>query len=326
MTVVKVRPATPAEHEAALRLVFAETGANDPAERTEETLTAARRGEFSLAGLLLAEQNGRPAGAGLFAEQPGRVAFVWPPGVAPGVPAETEIQEAILAAIRGRLKDRGVALGQAIFEPDDLEHRRMFAQNGFPHLTDLHYMLCPVDAAVPERATQTFETETFDPAANFQRFAQVLKRTYIDTLDCPEIDGLRTAADALAAHQATGQFDPERWRLIRQRGRDAGLLLVNLHPERDLLEIVYLGVVPEARGRGLGKAIVHSAVAEARRERRPIVLAVDTRNHVAERIYRRWGFLDLTVQSVHVWRASVDGPVPQSTDYAQPPAIGKRKS
>ena len=228
------------------------------------------------------------------------------------------------------MEDRGISIGQAIFEPDDLaEPADVRIQGGFPHLTDLHYMLCPVDSAVPGRSPQTFETETFEPATNFQRFAQVLLRTYIDTLDCPEIDGLRTPEEALAAHQATGRFDPKRWRLIRQNGRDVGLLLINLHPDRDLLEIVYLGVVPEARGQGLGQAMVQKAVTESRRERRPIVLAVDSRNHVAQKIYRRWGFLDLSVQSVHVWRAAANAPVPQfpqSTNYAQPPEIGKRNS
>ena len=104
------------------------------------------------------------------------------------------------------------------------------------------------------------------------------------------------------------------------------MLLVNLHPERDLLEIVYLGVVPEARGQGLGQAIVQFAVSGARSERRPIVLAVDSRNHVAQRIYSRWGFVELTVQSVHIWQEAAKVPVPQSTDYAQPPEAGKRKS
>ncbi len=326
MTNVTVRPASPSEQTFALRILFSETAPDDPSERTQEILAAAERGELSLAELWLAEKDGRPAGAGFFAEQPGRVAFVWPPGVSSDAFAPAEIHEALLAAICRRLSERGIAIGQAILEPEDRDNRRILERNGFPHLTDLHYMLCPADAALPGNSSPALEIESFDPAENFARFARVLKRTYIETLDCPELDGLRTPEEALAAHQATGQFEPDRWQLIQSEGQDAGLLLVNLHPDRDLLEIVYLGVVPEARGQGLGQAIVQSAVALARSERRPIVLAVDSRNYIAQRIYRRWGFRDLTVQSVHVWQAGAKGPVSQFTDYAQPPAVGKRNS
>ena len=208
MTNVTVRPAMPSEQAQALRLLFSETGLDDPGEKTRETLAAARRGELALAELWLAEQDGRPAGAGFFTEQPGRVAFIWPPGVSSDASSPTEIQDALLSAIRGRSSERGIAIGQVILEPEDRENRRAFERNGFPHLTDLHYMLCPADAALPASPPEALDTEAFDPAANFERFARVLQRTYIETLDCPELDGLRTPEEALAAHQGTGRFEP----------------------------------------------------------------------------------------------------------------------
>lgn len=323
MAQVTVRPATSSVEITALGLLLVET--DNPQERTEEILAMARRGEISLEGLLLAEIAGRPVGAGLFTVQPGRVGFVWPPGVPTDQPNRSSIQDAILADVARRLDELNLSFGQAILEPHDSAAREVLERNGFPHLTDLHYMLWPANSAPIAAPPPRFETETFN-AANAERFAQVLERTYLQTLDCPELDGLRTASEAIAAHQATGRFDPCRWRLFRHQERDAALLLVNEHPERELWEIVYLGVVPEARGQGLGAHMVQLAVAEARRAQRSVVLAVDVRNLAARRIYERLGFVDLTVQSVHLRQAAGTRPIPQFTDYAQPSGTGKRNS
>jgi ribosomal protein S18 acetylase RimI-like enzyme len=203
-----------------------------------------------------------------------------------------------------------------------LANRELLDRNGFPHLTDLHYMLRPADSAPPAELPSHYQTETYNAATNSEQFAQVLERTYIQTLDCPELEGLRSPREALAGHQATGRFDPNRWWLFRHQQQGAGLLLVNEHPDRELWEIVYVGVVPETRGQGLGQHMVQLAVGEAQREQRSIVLAVDTRNHVARRIYHRCGFLDLTLQSVHLRKAAS----PQFTNYAQGTGTGKRNS
>ena len=323
MTRVTVRPVEASEAPAALELLFSE--ADNPRESVEETRAAVGRGEISLAGLLLAEIAGRPVGAGLWTEQPGRVGFVWPPGVPADPPERSAIQEAILAEIARRLDELNLCFGQVLVDPKDSAMRAALERSGFLHLTDLHYLLHPAGPGSLPEPMPRFESETYDPA-NAQRFARVLERTYVGTFDCPELDGLRTAEEALAGHQATGRFDPAFWRLYRHEGQDAGLLLVNEHPERDLREIVYLGVVPEARGQGLGEHMVKAALCEANQDRRPLVLAVDARNHVARRIYERAGFLELTVQSVHLRQAAPRRPVLQFTDYAHPPEAGKRNS
>lgn len=318
-----VRDAASAEQQEALRLLFADLPPDEAAERVDELQTSVERGELSLDGLLVAEQAGEIVGAGLFAPQPGRVGFVWPPGVAKEPIDRAAIQSAILNQIGQRMDALGLRLGQVLLDPDDLANRKALEQNGFPHLTDLHYLLYAVSSTRPVELPQELKTETFHPLSNSQRFVQVLERTYIGTLDCPELDGLRTPQDALEAHQATGRFDPMRWWLVGHQNTDAGLLLLNEHPDRDLLEIVYVGVVPEARGRGVGQFLVQKAIAQAHQEGRSLVLAVDQRNRPARKLYARLGFLDLTVQSVHVRQAAANDPIPQSTNYAQPSANGK---
>lgn len=324
MPLITIRPAEPSEHFAALPLLWSET--DEPGIRTQDLLTSAERGEISLKELLVAEIAGRLVGAGLFTVQPGRVGFVWPPGVAPDEPLAAEIQRAILEAVSRRLDELDLTIGQVILEPGDFAMRAVLEQNGFPHLTDLHYMVLKPDSARNIECPLGVETEPFRPEENTERFARALDRTYLGTLDCPELEGLRTAQEAILAHQATGKFDPNMWWLFRHHTRDAGVLFLNEHPDRDLFEIVYLGVVPEARGKGLGQIMVEWAKTEAGRKKRSLVLAVDARNHPARRLYERAGFREVTVQSVHLRQARANAPIPQSTDYAQPKGEGERNS
>jgi ribosomal protein S18 acetylase RimI-like enzyme len=323
MPLITVRPAEAFEQIVALELLWSE--ADNSQTRAQESLKAAERGEVSLRELVVAEMDGRLVGAGLLTAQSGRIGFVWPPGVPRGEAFRAEIQHAILTTMARRLDELELCIGQVILDPKELAMRAVLAQSGFPHLTDLHYMVCPAEFAPASELPSDIETETFS-ATNSERFAQVLDRTYIGTLDCPELDGVRSAQDAIAAHQGTGKFDPNRWWLYRHQNRDAGVLFLNEHPERELLEIVYLGVVPEARGKGLGQLMVERALAEAHRAKQSLVLAVDTRNLPARQIYQKAGFLDVTVQSVHLRQARANARVPQSTDYAQPQAKGERNS
>ena len=46
----------------------------------------------------------------------------------------------------------------------------------------------------------------------------------------------------------SGDFDPARWKLYRVAGKDAGVLLVNAHPDQAAWEVVYVGVAHDCRG------------------------------------------------------------------------------
>ena len=75
------------------------------------------------------------------------------------------------------------------------------------------------------------------------------------------------------------------------RGVDVGCLLIADWPQNDQWELIYMGVVPEARGRGYGVAVVRQAqwlAGCAGRQR--LVLAVDTANEPAMRVYAAAGF------------------------------------
>jgi ribosomal protein S18 acetylase RimI-like enzyme len=89
--------------------------------------------------------------------------------------------------------------------------------------------------------------------------------------------------------------------LASEAGQDIGCLLVNLHPEVRHAEIIYLALVPEVRGRQLGKLLVRQAQWLARQagcER--LVLAVDAANDPAILMYGATGFVEWDRRSVWV--------------------------
>ena len=125
-----------------------------------------------------------------------------------------------------------------------------------------------------------------------RQFAQTIARTYEDSLDCPKMAGLRTVRQTIAAHRHTGRFSPRTW-WIALDGREAvGISLLNNFQGRG--ELVYLGTVPEARRRGIGRALLCRAIRDTAEMGLPQMgLAVDADNVPAVRLYQSMGFKEI---------------------------------
>ena len=286
--------------QTALSLLFSQCREEERAAHCSELLAADRRGEISLDGLLLAEIDGKPAGALLYILQTDGTAFVWPPAVATGTATEP-VADALFSAARQQMEISDALLGQCIVEPDDCALGDALIRNEFRHLADLSYLRRSLSAALPEKTEVSWEVVAFDPETDVTRFATLLEQTYVGTRDCPDMDGVRTGRDALLSHQLSGHFDPSRWKLYRVAETDVGILLLNDHPDQDSWEVVYTGVVPSARGKGYGRAMLIDGLTAARDAgRSAMLLAVDTRNNFAQKIYEKLGFVELTSRAVYV--------------------------
>lgn len=119
-----------------------------------------------------------------------------------------------------------------------------------------------------------------------------LDASYENTLDCPELCGLRDTADILTSHKSTGTFDPSLWMLITLDGAPAGCVLLSRCPEQRSIELVYLGIGQRLRGKGLSKILLTYAIAKARAQTPgwSVTCAVDERNVPALRLYTGMGF------------------------------------
>ena len=121
-------------------------------------------------------------------------------------------------------------------------------------------------------------------------FGRTITETYRQSLDCPRLNGLRDIEDVLAGHKASGEFDPRLWGLLCEGDVPLGALLLARAAPAGALELVYLGLTPEARGRGLGDVLMRRALAAAAAEGGArLSLAVDSDNAPALKLYYRHG-------------------------------------
>lgn len=297
---IAVRHPQPHEYAAAAKFLFQRLPRHDMRERTKEFAASLTSGELSANGILLAELHGEPAGAILSSLQADKTAFVWPPEVREGAESDA-IADALLQELCVQLDAQEAWLGQCVLEAHETEDRAILSRNGFRYLTDLEYLEKDVQDSPTAARDGALEFESYDPERNHARFVRMLEQTYLSTIDCPEISGVRSAEEAFYSHQLSGKFDPALWKLYRAGDQDIGVLLINALPLQQAWEITYLGVARDHRGRGYGRAMIDSGCLDAEKAGpRSILVAVDSRNHFAKTIYDAAGFVEFATRSVHV--------------------------
>ncbi|WP_442509818.1 GNAT family N-acetyltransferase [Novipirellula sp. SH528] len=168
-------------------------------------------------------------------------------------------------------------------------------------------------------------------------FANLVHQTYIETLDCPALLDYRSADQTIAGYQANASFAPECWFTVLRNsdnspaanpaqakepqgsprtspGDPIGVVILARHnANRDpdvapddgtspeVVELVYMGLVPAARGERLGADLMQAVIetAEGYHASR-LILAVDQQNLVAGKLYRQFGLQSMLEESVWV--------------------------
>ncbi len=185
-----------------------------------------------------------------------------------------------------------IHLAQVLLDPSDSLDYSAYRGGGFSELAKLSYMERPLGLKHRHHVEwpETVELVTFDESLESELLG-ILDASYEDTMDCPELRGLRQTQDILAGHRSTGEFDPTLWTIMRLDGQPAGAILLNPSPKQRTVELVYIGLAQHARGRGLGKRLLVEGLSRiAHRRERSVSLAVDDRNHPAIAMYCEVGF------------------------------------
>src|SRR5579884_263078 len=295
MTVASTHPVTIAAAEAselapALRLVFQYLEAPLHQGRVANALELIRRGEFAAEGVRVARRGEALVGAMIGLPVPGAAALIWPPQAA-NPDEQIALEDALLDATIAWLRQGGTRLAQALLSARETDLAASLVRHGFQHITRLWYLRHQLRYSTGIRLGHdqlTYRTYARDTAAPFH---ETLLRTYEGTLDCPELNGVRSVDEIIAGHRNQGLFDPDRWWLALEDETPIGVLLLAEMPDQDSWDLAYLGVVPEARGRGLGRRLACKAIAEARQaDTAELTLSVDARNRPAWDLYQSLGF------------------------------------
>jgi ribosomal protein S18 acetylase RimI-like enzyme len=196
--------------------------------------------------------------------------------------------------------EQDLVLIQALLLTDAGREADLLRTAGFSSPADLLYMVSLADdfPGSPLQSNLVFSSVAETGPA---RLANVIHRTYQATLDCPSLNSVRSIDDVLAGYRAVGRYRPALWLVVQDGKRDVGCVLLADHSPQRIWEIVYLGVVPEARGKGLGLEITRYAQWLAGRESaQRMVLAVDAGNEPAIAVYATAGFVSWDRRSVFV--------------------------
>lgn len=297
-----VQPCPPDDREAALGVLYRRVPSSLRPRLIADALAESERGLIDLSGLWVVRRSGRIVGAMLTQALAGRAAAVWAPEVDPSW-RRGALAVALVRAVLTDLRARGFRIVQALLDESAPVHGAAdLAGGGMPHVTDLVYLERGTHEPLDVRpGVPAFDWHTFGPETEAE-FRAILQATYTDSLDMPELEGIRSLDDILAGHRAAGRFVAERWRAGRLAAEPdaAAVLLLSEIPDRDAWEVAYLGLSPAARGRGLGRAVLAQALELASHHVSQLELAVDVRNRPAHRLYRAAGFLPFDRRAVHL--------------------------
>lgn len=289
MSFLSIGPALPEEQAKALELVFGHIDPRLRPGRVANALELLRRGEIPPESVRVARRAGALAGALIGVPIPGAAALIWPPrGRGPG--DDVAIEDALFRDALTWLLAGGSRLIQVLLSAQEMDRAPCLTRNGFQHTTRLWYLRRSLRVPGVHTGSDALAYQTYAPETA-ALFHQTLLRTYISTLDCPELNGVRSVDEIIAGHQAQGLFQPERWWLALHGGQPVGVLLLTEMPDSGSWDLSYLGIVPEARRQGHGRCLAQKAIREARRAgAADLTLSVDGRNDPARQLYQNLGF------------------------------------
>lgn len=219
-----------------------------------------------------------------------------------------------------RLRAQGVSFLQAAC--DEPSQAGLLQAAGFEPLADLALMVLPAAEFAGLNGCAAAEAASPVPPAGLQwialeaigddwedLFSAVAADTFIETADCPRLSEFRTAEEIVAGYRTAPSFDRRLSRLLRVDDQWAGCLVLTRNETRGqgelgeqasvALELTYMGLKPECRGRRLAACLLAETVRVATHlGASQIVLAVDVENLAARASYWRFGWRDVAHERV----------------------------
>ena len=280
-----MREAQSTELQRCLRMILSSAaGPADDGQVVTFAQSAKARG-IDPARMLVAVTGDRVVWSALPVVFPGRTAIYLSGTVTDAQqPAAREVVNALLT----RHTEQGVRLAQVLLDPCESAARGFYESCGFTYLAELVYL--EAKARVQEVKTPAaFELVNYSAGVH-DEFVTAIEASYRDTLDCPGLTGVREVEDVIAGHKAAGAFCERFWFMAREAGEPQAVLLLSPVPPSDAMELVYIGLSPQARRRGLSDALMRLAFGTAARAGcLRLTTAVDSQNAPALRMYLRHG-------------------------------------
>lgn len=281
-----ISPAQPDELLAAIELLFANLPLDTRRTRVLNVYTLLSSHEIDPAGVFVARMHDSIHGVFVCMPMPGAASLVWPPRHTTKM--DRIHLDALIAAGLDWLRQRDIRLAEVIGHADDLRGMDALIHHGFRPAGPLLFFrheLETVPKAVSEARFIPY------PEVDSETFAETLEATYQETADLPELSGVRTRDEVMAGYRESPLFRSSNWFLAEVDKRPAGVLMLTEIEPLEGWDLTYVGIVPEMRRRGLGRALVSKALEHvAQAGGSWLEVAVDARNRPGVQLYASTGF------------------------------------
>jgi mycothiol synthase len=297
---IHIEPLRPADWTAALNQALARVPAKQRPARVRHCLHLLESGVLDPRGIWISRKGGAIVGVQVCVPLAGSACLFWLPA------ADDPTLDLLVQAGLDWCRSIGCKLAQAVVLADELPFAAPLLRRGFRAVTRMHQLQHDL-TDLPTETPRPLRYESYRPSL-LAEFAETLERTYIGTLDCPELNGKRTIEEILAGHRGQGKFHPELWWLAYEGPVPVGVVLLIELPAGLTWELAYLGIVPEFRRQGLGRSLsLHALHAVRAQPATGLLLAVDERNLPALRLYQSLGFAETECNDVLLYFFPSDG-------------------
>jgi ribosomal protein S18 acetylase RimI-like enzyme len=259
---------------AALRELFGESPL--AASGDQAALFEARQGELTR-GVLGAWSIGSACGAILLS--PGAIGL------------DVESLTRLIELASRHLFSGSVKLVRATVGIADFCVREAFTRCGYQHVADVKSLMWDAKWLPVPPAQAELSFAVYQPAEDRERLASLLAATFVDSLDVPELNDQLAPPELIEAFATCSPSTSQWWWIANDGSRDVGCVLLADHGTEVGCEITYLGLIPDARGRGWGRELVYQAQqTTVRLNRQHLLVSIDAANERATRMFQHAGF------------------------------------
>ncbi|RUR30144.1 GNAT family N-acetyltransferase [Vreelandella andesensis] len=244
-------------------------------------------------GLWIATRAGRIEAAAWVQPLANQMAQLWLPR------QHNSAANALLNVLQNWVKEQPIVLCHAALSNDAGIWETTLVAHSMRALASLEHLVWPCQAVQSHANPLTLRP--FAELAPTQQLALVANVSE-GSLDCPELREVLTTDALLAGFYNQAPDAPDHWYQVRYRAKTIGVLLFAPNSVNQRWSLQLMGLLPEWRSQGIGKAIIQQAQALASKAgARDVTLTVDARNIPAKRVYAQAGFTRYAQQRLLAW-------------------------
>ncbi len=207
-------------------------------------------------------------------------------------PGYEQLGASLASELGDQLRRDGIRQIQAIVDDHDEPTQHLLTLGGFRRVTRVQQLW--LDVQHRPRLRAHVEDISWQPARELapEALSGLIDETFVETLDCPLINGLRSPEEVLTGFLNGQDYQSavHHWWILRDADHVAGCMLLCQHSP-ELVELAYMGLRVEARGKGLGSVLIEKSLEVADKlAARMMIVGVDEQNWPALQAYQRHDF------------------------------------